>query len=191
MSLLLYCLLIPAISAGYIYFYNMTRKSAFTVNGSHKKIALVILYNYLILRVVTGIGNCFTPFIIISILIADIDILIGKIPSELLAAAMLAAIPAFIEKGINFPVMSAAFLAAGAVFHWREKIGIAAYDVFLIFMLSLLLEEMIGIMKFYSIFMILWGITGSLVKTIKKEERCIPLAPLIFISYLAVCNFIP
>ena len=186
MSALAYSIVILLAAVGYIFVYNKTRKSHFTLHDQYWKLAVLVVYNWLILRIDIHSARAIislTSFMML--LIADFDFLVLKIPAEMLVITALGIIYTTIYKNFTIPALAAALIFGIVLFVFSKKIGIAPFDVILTFLISILLTtSFISVIQYYALVLILFGLAGlSLKKVIKKEQK-IPLAPLIVIAFV-------
>ncbi len=193
MLIIFVCLLTAIISCRYASFYAKTRMTSFRGPDSFVKTPIVVLvcalYN-LAVGAAAGRGLSYRELFVLFLmmLLADIDILIKKIPTELLVA--LAAAICFVKiPEIEELPDSAAVIFIGVVFYiFRRKIGIALYDILLFLLLGIFVYPIDSQIKYTAVFLILWGISGVLVRSFRKQEKTVPLAPCIILSYFICCG---
>lgn len=185
-------LLCTALAFGFVGYYSWSRKSPMPKNDRVflLKLTFCFLFNFLSLSVFSdprkshGIDAAMSILIFV---IADIDLLIGKIPTELLALLFLLTMTSgdvALEKAAGITIIC----AAACLF--RNKIGIALYDVLLFGLLGLRLPGINSFFRYMAVSLILWGVSGLILRPVTKgKARTIPLAP-VFTFALLVENFV-
>ena len=186
----LYAVFIELLSFVYTKIYRMTRKVDHEMPPRCFVIKLLsgFFLDCLLLSVHSRMLKApGMPVWALLLLIADTDILIKKIPSELLLIAAAGCLTGLSYSVDLFPVAAAAlfFLIAGLLFN--QKAGIARYDVVLLAMLAIRCPDVTVILKFVSLFLILWGAAALCFRTADRSGRIrsIPLSPLILAAYSA------
>ena len=186
MSALAYSIVILLVAVGYIFIYNKTRKTNFTVKDMYWKIAVLLVYNWLILRVDIHSARAIislTSFMML--LIADFDFLVLKIPTEMLVIIAVGIIYTTIYANFTIPALAAALIFAIVLFVFSRKIGIAPYDVVFTFLVSILLTaSFVSVIQYYALVLILFGAAALFMRKAIKKEQKIPLAPLIVIAFV-------
>ena len=184
------------ISALYLPVYFHTRKMDFLEKKDRKSIFVKFILCFCVnLLICTGRMNetqDFTDkaFHFLMMLIADTDLLIMKIPSEFLILLVLSTIKHIIHVFSPYNLLI-------CLIQWiiwllvRKKIKIGFYDTVLLLIFPLCLNTVRDVRIFNSIFLILYGISGLILKYIfrKSPETNIPLSPLIISAFKMVQLF--
>ena len=195
MSFLVYCIFPSVISYIYVRLYcilrnfhygNIDRKNLWS------KFLLCVLFDYLLIKTADlTLGFSYILRLVLLEILSGIDIHVRKIPTELLAAAgLISAIAVFRSAESSFPVLSA--IVIGFVFFcFRKRIGIGLYDILLIVILGVTLQDPVLQLKFAALILILWGVFGLIIGVLKnRKDLSIPLVPLVTFSYYAVYSFL-
>ncbi len=169
----------------YIEIYRLTRSCSFSVSRREKLIAgtACFLLNFCLAAAMPGTFP-FNSFQVLApfLLIADVDMMIQKIPSELLLLGFLLSI---FYRPLLFAriFMSLCILVTGLIL--SKKTGIANYDVILTSIMAMHCYDVLSQIKFVSIILILWGISGLIIQVLIKNNtpRKIPLSPIILSAY--------
>lgn len=181
-----------ALAWGFVGFYSCTRKISTpkTDLAFMLKLVLCLLINFLSLYLFPGAGNILSieaAMPILIFVIADIDILIGKIPTELLALLFLMIIT---SDTITLEKAAVITLICAAASLFQNKIGIALYDILFYGVLGLLLPGINSFFKYTAVTLILWGVCGLILRLLTKgKARTVPLAP-VFAFALLIENFV-
>ena len=186
MSALAYSIVILLVAVGYIFVYNKTRKTNFTLRDMYWKLAVLLVYNWLLLRVdIRSARAIISLTSFMMLLIADFDFLVLKIPTEMLLIIALGIIYTTIYANFTIPALAAALILAIILFIFSRKIGIAPYDVIFTFLISILLTtSFISVVQYYALAIILFGLAALFMKQVIKKEQKIPLAPLVVIAFV-------
>ncbi len=185
---LLYGAFISILSMLYGKFYVMTRKT--DTDLSLKRTWKLLLLNFCLNSVFLWLRSSVLQYPgsllwMCLLLIADIDILIRKIPSELLLTAAAGCAVSVRNSADPVPVIicDCFLMMIGLLFN--KKAGIARYDIFYICILAILCPDVAAILKFVSLFLILWGMAGLFIRKTDRSGRIrsIPLTPFILTAY--------
>ena len=185
-------LLTVGIAYSYIKFYERTRKYSLEKPDPFRKAVLCAVACFccnVILGAAAG-NNLQVPELLILfliMLISDVDILINKIPTELIILLILGFGFIRIPEIKQLPDPAVVLLAGIGLYCFRKKIGIAVYDILLFVFLGIFVYPSSVQIKYASIFLILWGTAGSAMKFLEKNAKKIPLSPFIFLSYF-ICH---
>ena len=127
----------------------------------------------------------------IAAVLSGIDILIRKIPTELLAVYYLTFLLILLRYPFGISLIAAAVLFAFVFFVIRGRIGIALYDIFALIPLLVFSGSVIGQIKYIAVFLIGWGLFGLILHCVKKKEGplTVPLVPIEVISFLLLRYF--
>lgn len=191
MSSWIFCVLPAIIAYIYVFVYCKTRnfpRRDHDLKVIYSKIGLCLCFDYLLMVMTAPIPEIsYMLRMMLLEILSGIDIHIRKIPTEFLAAAgILSVIPSFRVSESVFAIFSAV-LTGLCLYYFRKKIGIGSYDILLIVLLEAALPGMVMQLKFIALFLILWGIAGSIIGALKnRKDLSIPLVPLITFSYFAV-----
>ncbi len=191
---LIIALLATVISYIYTYCYRTSRK--ITVMEPEKKgmvvykTAACICFNLIICTFFTKkMTTGKSTVVLLLLMLADTDILIKKIPTELL---ILTAFGLCLIKGPeirSLPFPGAVLFPGIALYVFREKIGIAFYDICLFILLGIFVYSIDFQAKYFAVFLILWGLAGGIFGLLQKKERTIPLAPFLVLSFFLCSGF--
>ena len=181
-------LLTVGIAYSYIKIYEKTRNYLWKKPDSFRKGALCIAECFccnLILGAAAGnnlkLPELFILFLIM--LISDVDILIKKIPTELLVLLTAGFLFIKIPEIKQLPVPAVVLLSGIVLYCFRKKIGIAVYDILLFVFLGIFVYPSSAQIKYAAIFLILWGAAGTVMKLLDNNAEKLPLSPFIFLSY--------
>lgn len=173
-------------------YYQLTRKTdvfARYSEGIRGTIMLVcVCMNLLILYLSDALKMKETMWLFLLLaVIADIDLMNLKIPTELLLLL------AVYTLGRLFPIdrhtlllIGSGLVIAAAFYLTKGKTGIGLYDILLILLICLYALSLSAQLVFTAAFLILWGVTGLIVRRYKKRGERIPLAPLIVLALALV-----
>ncbi len=176
-----------ALAFGFVGYYSRSRKSPMPKNDRAFLLKLIscFLFNCLSFSVfpdarkIHGIDAAMSILIFV---IADIDLLIGKIPTELLALLFLLTMA---SGDVTLEKAAGITLVCAAACLFRDKIGIALYDVLLFGLLSLRLPGSNSFFRYMAVSLILWGVSGLILRLVTKgKARTIPLAPVFTLALL-------
>ena len=184
---LIIALVSTALAWGFVWYYARTRKTPAPKTDRAFLLKLGGCFLFALLCAMPADGKLGTGMMILIFVIADIDILIGKIPTELLAALfVLAAVSRFPSVGLLIVIV----LVCAAVWIFRAKIGVAPYDILLFGVLGMLVTDDVSFIRYTAASLILWGIGGLILRAwTKGKARTIPLAP-VFTFALLIENFL-
>lgn len=192
MDFVFFVFLLPIISYIYTVFYVRCRKiSERPLRGDSAlffKFAVISAVGLVIRELYSDSPGLLSfVFYMVFALLSGTDILIRKIPTELLAVFCIVSLLLIMHTpGLLPQVLSGAVICC-VLFLVRARIGISPYDVIILFPL-LIRSGSIGIqLKFISLFLIIWGCAALILqKTQKKEEPVtVPLVPV-----AALCCFL-
>ena len=182
-------LAVTVLSFFFTLYYRSTRKSGTPAGiperDRGKKLLLCAGLNAVIL-ILSGppASKGSLLFFLLLTALADIDILIRKIPTELLAFVCVYSVSRLFPFGLrSLPLFLSPLAAGAALFLTRPKTRIGIYDILLVLFLSLCMESVSGQLKFFALFLILWGLIGLAGALNKKRGELIPLAPVIIIAW--------
>ncbi len=175
---------------GFVWYYARTRKTPMPKTDRAFLLKLGFCFLFSLLCVIQAVGNIHglrEALTILILVIADIDILIGKIPTELLAGLIVLIIASRVPSvGLLIVIV----LVCAAVWVFRTKIGIAPYDVLLFGALGMLVPDVVSFIRYTAAALIIWGIGGLILRArTKGKARTIPLAP-VFTFALLIENFL-
>lgn len=124
-------------------------------------------------------------------LIADMDMMIRKIPTEFLVCLFALAVWKFIFDG---RWLTGVFCILCFSLWWlafKKKI-IGLYDVLMILALTIFRNDVRSVLIFYALFLVLWGSFGMFLRLILKRssQTKIPLAPLMTLAFLLTQLFL-
>jgi len=189
-DLLPQCFVLILFSAIYSWFYIKTRKvndlQAEALKSPVIKIFLCLCTNLLLIA-----GNPFSEFpeyknllIFLFCITGNIDIMIRKIPTEFLVLDILGLLSAAITHYDAIRILPC--VCAGAF--WmirRNKTGIKIYVILLVIALSAAVGNIRKLLIFYSLTLMIWGISGVILRFIfkKKPDFEIPLMPVILSAF--------
>ncbi len=184
-------IIIAVIAYRYIEFYAKSRRISFS---EHKNALTVVVgcavYNF-IAAAAAGTELSYRELFIVflMLLIADIDILIKKIPVELLTAYSAGICCVKLPEIKELP-NEAAILFIGICFYiFRKKIGIALFDIYLFLISGFFVYPVFSQIKYAALFLIFWGTSALIIWLLQKNEKTVPLAPCIVLSYL-ICHWL-
>lgn len=180
------------ISFLYIFLYAYIRQADYLLDRANilqiKKICLCLAVNLLILFQWQQQNKRLLTYLLL--VIADIDILIQRIPTELLILLVILEIKDIYINNSRVEV----FLCLITAFSWfflYKKTGFALYDVYLIVILSAGMAGLRNVLIFYAFILILSGTAGLLLKSIRKSPAVkIPLSPLIIAAAMLADLFL-
>ncbi len=185
-------LILTALTLGFAGFYSWSRKTPMPKTDREflLKLTFCFLLNFLLLSTFSDAGKMHAIYAVRAILIlviADIDLLIGKIPTELLALLFLLTMTSGAATLAKTAVIT---LVCAAACVFRNQIGIALYDVLLFDLLGLFLPDVNSFFRYMAISLVLWGVSGLILRLLTKgKARTIPLAPVFTLALLAE-NFV-
>ena len=190
------------VSFVYISFYNHTRKTQFLVGKTFKELwkqmILCFLFNFMLftLGALSNEQRIDKKLIVyLFCVIGDVDIFIRKIPTEFLLIDFALSVYYLIPIE-NVYLKIACILINSVWFFIKDRLGIGLHDIFLILIQSLLFQDIRNLLYFDAFILILWGISGVLLKSIYrksgsgrpscegKEKARIPLAPVIITAFM-------
>lgn len=173
----------------YLKFYKMTRKdNRLVIKTAIKKRSLLIICSCLFLCVSGYFFDnplkCILPLLGI---IAGIDIIILKIPTECLVLLAIMCIKINAQSMLLVRMINSAFVFI-LWYAFRKKLKMGLFDILLISILSLNFSSISSILLFSSAILILWGCTGLVLQKAFKihPKTKIPLAPLITAAFIAL-----
>ena len=114
-----------------------------------------------------------------------------KIPTELLVLSAFFAGVHIIRTGAFIPSLIPGMLTGAVFLAVRKKFFCGLYDILLIVMLAVLLQDPGQQLRVIALLLILWGAAGAVTRCLnkKKDRHAIPLVPVIMISYTVVSRF--
>lgn len=201
--MLLKSVMLSLVSYVYILFYDHTRKTQYLVGKTFldqkNHLAMCLGFN-LFIFILCGLQNeqfinNIGPIVYLFCVIGDIDILICKIPTELLLVDFLIVLYS-LASATNIYLKIACILINNLWFLFKDRLGISLYDIFLILIQSLLFQDMRNFFYFDAFILILWGGCGVFLKAKNmksssgkpkdgdKEKARIPLAPVIITAFM-------
>ena len=184
---LVIALISTALAWGFVWYYARTRKTPTPKTDRAFLLKLGGCFLFALLCAMTAAGKLGTALLILILVIADIDILIGKIPTELLAALVVLIL---VSRIPSVGLLIVIVLVCAAVWIFRAKIGVAPYDILLFGVLGMLVPDAVSFIRYTAVSLILWGICGLILRAwIKGKARTIPLAP-VFTFALLIENFL-
>ena len=173
----------------YLQFYKATRKeNRFSIKTLLKIKSPLIICFCLFLSVI-GYNFDYPSKYLLPLLgiIAGTDIFFHRIPTEFL---ILLAIICIRANAQSMLLLRLTYMAVVFIFWYafRKKLDMGLYDILLISILSLNFSSISSVLLFSSAFLIIWGCIGILLQKIFKikPNTKIPLAPLIFIAFIAL-----
>lgn len=202
-TMLLKSVMLSIVSFVYILFYDFSRKTKYldekTFLEQKTQLAMCLGFNLFIFTLrelqneqfMKNIGPIFYLFCIIG----DIDILICKIPTELLLFNFLIELY-YLPSTTNIYLKIACILLNMLWFLVKDRLGISLYDILLILIQSLLFQDIRILLFFDAFILILWGVWGVFLKARymksssgkpkngDKEKARIPLAPVIITAFI-------
>lgn len=183
---LIIALISTALAWGFVWYYARTRKTPVPKTDRAFLLKLGCCFLFALLCAMPAAGKLGTVLMILILVIAEIDILIGKIPTELLAAL---AVLILASRVPSVGLLIVIALVCAAVWVFRAKIGVAPYDILLFGALGMLVPDAVSFIRYTAISLIVWGIGGLVLRAwTKGKARTIPLAP-VFTFALLIENF--
>ena len=184
---LIIAIISTALAWGFVWYYARTRKTPAPKTDREFLVKLGGCFMFALLCAMPAVGKLGTVLMILILVIAEIDILIGKIPTELLAALFVLILASrFPSVGLLIVIV---LVCAGA-WIFRAKIGVAPYDILLFGALGMLVPDVMLFFRYTAVSLILWGIGGLILRAwTKGKARTIPLAP-VFTFALLIENFL-
>ncbi len=179
------------ISCIYLWAYKKTRNETYcipeTIGG---KFPVLLGFNIIMILLMKA-PNSRTDFIkivsaLLIIILSDIDIMIMKIPTELLTLFGVSVFLSFIHDHRS-PLLILSDVLIYILMSKLSKKNIAQYDLILSFILAMQFYDVIGQLKYTSVFLILWGAAGVIIRKFRRntsQTMAIPLAPIMTISYI-------
>ena len=184
---LIIALVSTALAWGFVWYYSKTRKTPAPKTDRAFLLKLGGCFLFALLCAMPAAGKLGTVLMILIFLIADIDILIGKIPTELLAALVVLIL---VSRIPSIGLIVVIVLVCAAVWVFRAKIGVAPYDILLFGALGMLVPDAVSFIRYTAVSLILWGVGGLILRAwTKGKARTIPLAP-VFTFALLIENFL-
>ena len=176
------------ISVFYLPFYFKSRKIEFStkiVGNRTEKIILCLFLNIFLSCLNTNrqVPSYDASFYLMMI-IADIDLMISHIPTELLTILFFTML-----WNITREPISADLLICPLIYViWnlvRKKLMMGHYDILLVVILSLFLKDTKSMLLFNALFLLIYGISGLILKYLfsTSPETKIPLAPIIITAF--------
>ena len=150
---LLIALVSTALAWGFVWYYARTRKTPTPKTDRAFLVKLGGCFLFALLCAMPAAGKLRAALMILIFVIADIDILIGKIPTELLALLLVLTLASRIPSVGQIIVI---ILVCAAVWFFREKIGIAPYDILLFGALGMLVPDAVSFIRYAAVSLILW-----------------------------------
>ena len=190
---LFFSILLMALAVIYVPIYCALRKAdvlkQYALKFAGMKAGICICVNFFVIG--SAADDLSVPFIISLCMIADVDILIQKIPIEFLIALAI----------LNYRVVSGVFLLKTIIpilcfcGFWslvRRFTDMGIYDILLITILSINLADFPSAVEFSALILILWGLIGLIIHINPRNEkiRKIPLAPIIVIAFILTSSFL-
>ena len=172
----------------YLRIYKITRKIAVDASVRHYswKIALCFIWNSALLFL-PGKRSPLDriPLLILFLILADTDIFIQKIPTELLILSGTVSFLCGDHVPDPLPVVTAVSAALVFLIIDPKKTGIARYDIVLTAILAMHCTDILQQIRFVSVLMILWGSVGLILRYVRKGSASmkIPLSPVILTAY--------
>ena len=184
---LLIALISTALAWGFVWYYARTRKTPAPKTDRVFLVKLGGCFLFALLCAMPAAGKLGVALLILIFVIVDIDILIGKIPTELLALLLVLTLASRIPSvGQSIVII----LVCAAVWIFRAKIGVAPYDILFFGVLGMLVPDVLSFIRYTAVSLILWGIGGLILRAwTKGKARTIPLAP-VFTFALLIENFL-
>ncbi len=184
---LIIALICTFLAWGFVWYYARTRKTPAPKTDRAFLLKLGGCFLFAMLCAMPDAGKLGTVLMILILVVAEIDILIGKIPTELLAALFVLIIASrFPSVGLLIVIV----LVCAGVWVFRTKIGVAPYDILLFSALGMLVPDAVSFIRYTAVSLILWGIGGLVLRAwTKGKARTIPLAP-VFTFALLIENFL-
>ena len=184
---LIIALVSTALAWGFVWYYAKTRKTPAPKTDRAFLVKLGGCFLFALLCAMPAAGKLRAALMILIFVIADIDILIGKIPTELLAILFVLILASRVPS-VGLLIVIA--LVCAAVWIFRAKIGIAPYDIPLFGVIGMLVPEVLSFIRYTAVSLIVWGIGGLILRAwTKGKARTIPLAP-VFTFALLIENFL-
>ncbi len=153
-----------------------------------KKLPVIILFDVVLAIIAAqNISQNEIIFVLILLVVCNIDIFLKKIPTEfLILTGIFSIIIIILEK--NWTYFISGIILFGIFYHFYKKMGMSIYDTVLICLLSFHFYSIAAQVKFISIIFIIWGFFGASRRFIIKGNSSpkIPLAPIITFSYFLV-----
>lgn len=183
------------IARSYVVLYGKTRNIRIGGTTDRRKniarYATCIVFNLVTAYLAPGDADAiFSVFLFLMMLLADTDILIKKIPTELmiLLALGLFTVHVWKIKTLPGPAAIVSIIIGSVLYCFRWKIGIASYDILLFVMFGIFVYPLENQLKYAACFLMFWGFAGVITAAADKNERSVPLAPLILLSYMINCG---
>ena len=184
---LIIALISTALAWGFVWYYAKTRKTPAPKTDRAFLLKLGGCFLFALLCAMPAAGKLGTAQLILIFVIADIDILIGKIPTELLVILVVLIL---VSRIPSIGLIVVIVLVCAAVWVFRAKIGVAPYDILLFGALGMLVPDAVSFFRYTAVSLIVWGIGGLILHAwTKGKARTIPLAP-VFTFALLIENFL-
>ena len=184
---LIIALVSTVLAWGFVWYYAKTRKTPAPKTDRTFFVTLGGCFLFALLCAIPAAGSLRAALLILIFVIADVDILIGKIPTELLAILVVLIL---VSRIPSIGLIVVIVLVCAAVWIFRSKIGIAPYDILLFGALGMLVPDAVSFFRYTAVSLIVWGIGGLILRAwTKGKARTIPLAP-VFTFALLIENFL-
>jgi len=184
MDFVFFLFILPIIAYMYVLLYVRIRKISGNqlLSGTAPVMKFTVIAAIgLIIRELYAVSPGVLPFLFYAVLalLSGIDILIRKIPTELLAVFCVLFVLVIGDSQDHLSHAACAALICSVLLVLRKHIGIALYDIIILFPLLTLSGSTIRQLKFISLFLILWGCAGIILRKTQKQEEpvTVPLVP--------------
>ena len=188
MLVFFYSLAATIVSRLFTVYYQLTRKTDLSARTNGRTLLACVCMNLLILVLSDALKTKETQLLfLLLVCIADIDLMILKIPTELLLLVSACTVSRLLSSGSLSPFLFITCLIIGAAFYLTgNKTGIGLYDILLIMLISLYALSVAAQLVFSAAVLILWGITGLILRRYNNRGERIPLAPVIVLALALV-----
>ncbi len=188
MLVFFYSLAAAIVSRLFTVYYPLTRKTELSARTNGRTLLACVCMNLLILVFSDALKTKETLLLfLLLVCIVDIDLMILKIPTELLLLLTVFTLRRLFPVDLHTLLLIGIALVSAAAFYLTgEKTGIGLYDILLIMLISLYALSAAAQLLFIAAVLILWGITGLIVRWYKKRGERIPLAPVIVLALALV-----
>ena len=149
---LLIALVSTALAWGLVWYYTRTRKTPAPKTDRTFFVKLGGCFLFALLCAKPAAGKLGAALLILIFVIVDIDILIGKIPTELLVILFVLTL---VSRIPSVGLLIVIVLVCAAVWIIRAKIGVAPYDILLFGALGMLVPDAVSFIRYAAVSLIL------------------------------------